>query len=268
MPPSEQQIREFYQEFSLAVGMRDWLRSNPRHQRLKVNMDRLLAGRRGLHLLDVGCGAGAMTACLRRYGRVWATDFSDAAISLARELLPDVTFYCGSLEVLPAGARWDVITLFDVLEHIPGAHRAQFLGGVHDRLRSGGLLVVSTPYPEFTRWRRKYEVDTLQMVDEAVDLRPLLAEVEEAGLQLLRYEAYDVWRGSPEYQFMVFTTAREPGGPPVLRAARRYRRLRVLRPPGAQGLRRAVHALRLVRYRSSWPRIWWLLTGRAPDVKS
>jgi hypothetical protein len=63
-----------------------------------------------------------------------------------------------------------------------------------------GLLFCSTPYPAATAHRRAINDPTLQIIDEQVELSDIVVEARAAGLQLLRYEAFDVFAGSPEYQ--------------------------------------------------------------------
>ena len=81
--------------------------------------------------------------------------------------------------------------------------RPEFIGGLRGSLAPQGRLFVSTPYPAFTRDRRLKGDDTLQIVDEEVELTDLVAEAASAGLRLIEYRAYDVFAGSPEYQAMV-----------------------------------------------------------------
>jgi hypothetical protein len=109
--------------------------------------------------------------------------------------------------------------------------------------------------------------DTLQIIDEEVELPQLTAEAALAGLQLLKFEAYDVFSGSPEYQMMVFTTERGPGGPPVLRSPRLNRRLRWTTSSVGRRVRRLVHASRLAA-RGKLRAARWVLTGDAPHVRS
>src|SRR4051794_3092119 len=137
------EAREYYEHFSLVVGQRDWLRPNLRHARLRRLVDEEIEGS-GLRVLDVGCGAGVMTGYMTRYGDVTATDFSSSAIELARKLVTDASFHAG--RELPEG-EFDVITLFDVLEHIPQPERPVFIGRLAQRLAPRGRLFVSTPYP-------------------------------------------------------------------------------------------------------------------------
>lgn len=259
--------QRYYEDFSFAVGLRDWLTPNPRHEQLKLHVAGLLHGRRNLRILDVGCGAGVMTAYLRRFGTVTGLDFSTAAIDLARKLAPRVTFVAGSLEALRTGDRFDVIALFDVVEHIPLDERPQFLADVRDRLRDPGTVFISTPFPAFTRHRRLTGDETLQIVDEEVALPQLVAEAADVGLQLIEYRAFDVFRGSPEYQMMIFHPETSPGGPPLLRAPRLDGRMRLLALPGVARARRVLHAVRLAG-RGGLREAWWMLTGKPPDVRS
>lgn len=269
---TREEARSYYEDFSLAVGIRDWLETNPRHEQLKLLVDELLAGRRERRILDVGCGAGVMTNHLRRYGHVTGVDFSSAAIAAARTLTARrfgrrPTFHAGSLDALPGDATFDVITLFDVLEHIPQPERPAFLADLRRRLADDGVVFVSTPYPTFTKHRREAGDDTLQIIDEQVELPQVIREAADVGLQLIRFQAYDVFAGSPEYQMMLFTPERSPDGQPELRARELERRTRWLQGPVG---RRALRAARAGRLLLAGQRgaARTVLVGRAPDVRS
>lgn len=271
-PVTRDAAQAFYEDFSLAVGVRDWLVPNPRHEQLKRLIDGVLAGRRGLRVLDVGCGAGVMTHHLRRYGYVIGIDFSGPAIAAARRFTatrvgPRATFIPGSLDVLAAAARFDVITLFDVLEHIQEGDRPTFLSSLRERLVEGGLLFASTPHPASTRRRRERGDDTLQVVDEAVELPALLDESAACGLQLLEYRAYDVFTGTPEFQAMLFTTTGTPGGPPRLTDPRVGRRMRMLRTRTGRRARKLAHAARLLAA-GERATAGKMLRGTPPHVRS
>jgi 2-polyprenyl-3-methyl-5-hydroxy-6-metoxy-1,4-benzoquinol methylase len=266
------EARTYYEDFSLAVGIRDWLATNPRHEQLRILVDEILTGRRGLRILDVGCGAGVMTNHLRRYGDVTGVDFSGAAIAAARVFTARrfgrrPTFHAGSLEALPDDASFDVITLFDVLEHISRAERPGFLADLRTRLAEGGLVFASTPYPEFTKRRRTVGDDTLQIIDEEVELPQLVREAADAGLKLIRFQAYDVFAGSPEYQMMLFTTERSPDGEPALRTRKLERRMRWLRNGMRRRALRSAHAGRLLLAGERGAARTALL-GRPPDIRS
>jgi 2-polyprenyl-3-methyl-5-hydroxy-6-metoxy-1,4-benzoquinol methylase len=265
--PTRDDTQRYYEDFSLVVGLRDWLTPNARHEQLKLYIRDLLNHRRGLKIADIGCGAGAMTAYLRRYGDVTGVDLSGPAIDLARRLVPGAHFIEGSVEALSGKHPFDVITLFDVLEHIPRDARPALLSQLGGWLADEGTLFISTPFPAFTRYRRARGDDTLQIVDEEVSLTEVSTEAARAGLQLIEFRAFDVFRGSPEYQVMIFTTERAPGGDASLRSRRLGRRMRLLDSPVGRRARRVSNAARLaVRRRFRDAR--WMLTGKAPTARS
>jgi 2-polyprenyl-3-methyl-5-hydroxy-6-metoxy-1,4-benzoquinol methylase len=239
---SKDEIEQYYQSFSLAAGMGDWVVPNPRHQQLKLLVDDVLDGREGLRILDIGCGAGVMSAHLTRYGDVTGIDFSAPAIDMARRMVPAARFETGRVEALPAGERYDVITMFDVLEHIVEDERRGFLGNVAARLGADGILVASTPHPSHTRWARESAPDALQIVDEEVEIADVLALARELGLSLLRYTAYDVDRAL-QYQFMALGASEEAGGP-ARQTPRLRRRMLAVANPASRLARRGYLAAR------------------------
>jgi SAM-dependent methyltransferase len=104
-----------------------------------------LAGRCGLHALDLGCGTGL--GAVRLAGRpeidqVIGLDPSPPALAEARRRhgFPLVR---GSALALPfAAGRFDVATCFDVLQHLPEGGLPQTVCELRRVLRPGGIAVV------------------------------------------------------------------------------------------------------------------------------
>ncbi len=99
-----------------------------------------------MRVLDVGCGAGATGAELRRRGHdVCGLDVSTAAIAEARRVLARAdAIDLDTAERLPyRAAEFDCILLSDVLEHLRDPGRALAL--VHPHLKDDGHLVLSVP---------------------------------------------------------------------------------------------------------------------------
>jgi 2-polyprenyl-3-methyl-5-hydroxy-6-metoxy-1,4-benzoquinol methylase len=250
--------RDFYEEFSPGVGKRDWLRANPRHEQLKLMIADVIGDRRGLRIADVGCATGVMTDYLAGFGTAVGVDFSSPAVEAARRLTTNRAQYVvGSLEALPAG-RFDLITAFDVLEHISSDERPGFLKDLAVRLADSGEIFLSTPYPAATAHRRSVGDPTLQIIDEEVELGELIVEAASVGLQLVRFEAFDIWRGSPEYQAMVFVKKLSWGDKPRLRSPRLARRQRIMERRSTRFARRCGLATRAVLRRDLGTAIWFL----------
>lgn len=140
-------------------------------------VERLASGGR---LLDVGCGAGAFVEAMQARG--WQAqgleqDAAAAKAARARGLAvhtgraPDYPFAPGS---------FDVITLWDVLEHLEQAREA--LRGIVSWLAPGGWLVLRTPDAEclqarlFGPWWAGYDAPRHRVIYTRRALEGLLRE--------------------------------------------------------------------------------------------
>ena len=109
------------------------------HQRLVV-AQRPASGK----LLDLGCASGFFVAKAREAGfDAMGVDASTWMIERARARCPEATFLVGSLESLQFDAEFDVITLWDVIEHVHSPR--DVIRRVRDWLKPGGILLMSMP---------------------------------------------------------------------------------------------------------------------------
>lgn len=110
-------------------------------------LDRELGPRRDLRLLDVGCGAGSMLGPMQRYGTVHGVDLDVESVQWCRNR-GFANVEQGSAYELPHGdASFDLVGLYDTIEHIPDDHRA--LAEAFRVLKPGGLLFLSAPAYQF-----------------------------------------------------------------------------------------------------------------------
>jgi SAM-dependent methyltransferase len=94
-------------------------------------------------LLDVGCAAGfALTALRARGYDVHGVELSAEMAALARRRLGADLIHCGVLEEGLFGGKFDVITMFDVVEHIEDP--VAFLATARRMLNPGGVIVFET----------------------------------------------------------------------------------------------------------------------------
>jgi len=104
-----------------------------------------IRGRRGLAALDVGCGAGLSLVRLMGHpeiARVVGLEPGPGALRLARRHR-GFRLVQGSALALPFGAgSFDVVTCFDVLQHLPEAGDRLAASEIARVLRPGGLAVV------------------------------------------------------------------------------------------------------------------------------
>jgi SAM-dependent methyltransferase len=107
-------------------------------------VDRLLKRGTAPLILEAGCGSGGNLAMLGQFGQVDAFEYDAIAREHAREKSGlDIRF--GALpEDLPFDdRRYDLIGLFDVLEHVEADTAS--LAALAGRLKSGGKILVTVP---------------------------------------------------------------------------------------------------------------------------
>jgi len=94
-------------------------------------------------LLDIGGACSILSQELSRFGDVTMVEPDEPTAMFAKEKF-GLDVRVGQLpDKMPVEGPFDVITLFDVIEHIEDDNAA--LGAVRDLLRPGGLLVVTVP---------------------------------------------------------------------------------------------------------------------------
>lgn len=98
-------------------------------------------------LLDVGCAAGfALTALRERGYDVHGVELSASMAEVARARIGAGRIHCGVLEDVAArgllGGRFDVITMFDVVEHVEDP--IALLRAARGLLAPGGVVVLET----------------------------------------------------------------------------------------------------------------------------
>ncbi|MEI4196328.1 class I SAM-dependent methyltransferase [Roseovarius sp. E0-M6] len=104
----------------------------------------VLAGKTDAAILEAGCGSGGNLAMLSDFGNVDAFEFDDGARHAAKGKSGlDIRF--GALpEDVPFGnQRYDLIGLFDVLEHVEADEAS--LAALSERLGEGGKIIVTVP---------------------------------------------------------------------------------------------------------------------------
>ena len=135
--PSEEELRIHYSGYR---------RNNPLSPVTIKRYEELLAQfepyRKSGRILDVGCGDGYFLDVAKKAGwEVYGSEFTDEAVSLCRA--KGIHMHQGRIQEYKPGMDFDVITSFEVLEHINDGE--EHVTHLYRLLRPGGLFYFTTP---------------------------------------------------------------------------------------------------------------------------
>lgn len=161
----------------------------------------------GASVLDVGCGGGLLLAFIgaaRAPRRLVGFDSSEAAIALAVENIDRFPVPRPEFHRLDAGAEWpvgafDVVTLCDVLHHVPRHAQDGVLTRCAETLAPGGRLIYKDVHPDGLIRPNASRLHDLVIARERISI-PRIADVERvlraAGLRCLLQRRINVlWYG-------------------------------------------------------------------------
>lgn len=139
----------------------------------------------GGSVLEVGCGPGLMLAAFHRRGwQVLGIERNEPAAEAARRAVK-VNIVSTPVEALPVNARFDLIIIFHVLEHI--REPVELLRQCAKRLAPGGRVIVNVP--NLASWQSRFAGPKWMNLDaprHLIHFTPdtLGGTLERAGLSL------------------------------------------------------------------------------------
>lgn len=142
--------------------------------------------RRSDSVLEVGAGTGSVAAALARLGyNVAVTDVHHQALELAGRKGLTERYEC-DLMAMPFREQFDVVGLFDVLEHIDDDRAA--LLGIRQVLKPGGRLILTVPAHSWL-WNHS---DVLARHKRRYGLVEIRDRVAAAGFELVESRCFFV----------------------------------------------------------------------------
>ncbi len=124
---------------------RDYNRQNPARKLefYRSLVEKAVGGILRPRVLDIGCAFGHFLSSLPAHWERCGIDASEYAIGVAARRMPDVRFAVSGAVRHPFDDPFDVITAFDVLEHVEGI--ADMFDWIAGSLRPGGAFVFVVP---------------------------------------------------------------------------------------------------------------------------
>jgi len=115
------------------------------HQ-FEKNYIRFFPKDKGADILDIGPGKGEMLSCLSGLGytNLQAVDISASVVHFIKELGFN-GFLANDLPIFLKGQKYSLITMCDVVEHIPKNQVVEIMTAVRKALTDDGILIVQVP---------------------------------------------------------------------------------------------------------------------------
>jgi SAM-dependent methyltransferase len=169
-------------EIDYTIYYRRWHATSREHfARQALSYEKLVGGivsglPKDSQILDYGCGYGLLSFYLsQKFPNVLSIDADPNQIAVAQGMgLNASVLAIEAFDEWVAGNsdRFDVIFLFDVLEHVPAKAQISFLRGLCSTLKHGGLLLVKVPNANSllaARWRYNDWTHTSSFTEASLD---------------------------------------------------------------------------------------------------
>jgi len=142
-------------------------------------LKRSVPGLDNARMLEIGCGNGSVLNYLRRNNiNMEGCDLFREGLRLCRQRTGEVPLYQIDTLALPFKEEYEVIGLFDVLEHIEDDGKA--LSEIRKALRPGGYLILTVPAYQFL-WSKK---DEKAHHRRRYSKKDLIAKLERSGFSV------------------------------------------------------------------------------------
>jgi SAM-dependent methyltransferase len=206
---NEPDVREFYDDFSKRVLVRDFSYVNRRHEAVKELCKRFVTP--GSMILEIGCGVGIVTKFLAKSAkRVVGIDISPKNIEIARQFAGSAKVHFEVLDAvteshrLAAHGTFDVVVMADVIEHIPKNHHRKLFAALERILSPAGRVVLTFPSPEIQAYMARERRSDVQVIDEHIELPEILGATSLKPV----YFCYRNIFGKNDYVHLVFAADR------------------------------------------------------------
>lgn len=177
--PTSDNIKNYYNEFSKDMLIKDFHFYNLRQGAIKKLCKRYIP--RNARILEIGCGVGIITKFVQKDATfVLSLDISDVNVSVARLTAKsdntrfEVIDITKDADKIRSYGKFDVVLIFDVIEHIEKGNYAKFFSVLEELLSDSGMILLTYPSPQYQKYLKEHDPKSLQIVDQIVLLPDIL----------------------------------------------------------------------------------------------
>lgn len=200
------EVKQFYDDF---IGHQLEVSFNERHLLLFRELRKLGLSKYS-KVLELGCGIGVMTSLIAKqvnHGFLEAVDISSGSVAEAKKRIKqqeNVHFVVADLKHFQSSRTdFDIITLLDVLEHIPEEDHAELFVKTSKLMHRKSVLFISIPTPESIVFEKFHFPDNVQIIDQELSADLLITRAYRADLELDFFKTIGIWAAN-DYQLLAF----------------------------------------------------------------
>lgn len=134
---------KFKSDYFSAAYKKGYDKQNPPYKFRSYLEQIMRYAKKGASLLDVGCAYGSFLAAAKDFFELNGCDTSQHAVETARSRIPNANIFQSDITAIPHGKKYDVITCFDVVEHVLLCESA--LKNLMGLLQDDGILAITVP---------------------------------------------------------------------------------------------------------------------------
>ena len=191
--PTTKVVMDYYDNF-LSHLKYDHIRQNPRHTKIKKDLSGII--KKGMSVLDLGCGPGITTKYIAELGaKVIGVDLSPKLIEFAKvnSAHKNAEYFIGDITSFDLGKKpFDVICLIDVMEHIPREKIPNLLRNIERYAHQNTIIYLNIPDARFQVYMRGKLPDRLQIIDEAYSIEEILVWFNKIKFEAINIDIYGV----------------------------------------------------------------------------
>jgi len=159
--------------------------------------------------LEIGCGIGIISEFIRKFvPNTHGIDLSEKNIKFAKSTVKNVQFECVDFLDLNSEIKFELITLFDVLEHFPKHTYSQVFEKIRDLSNKETLIAITIPDPDFLSYIKENHPAKLQVIDESIYFDELKSLLDNFNLEIMKYEKYGIDYDN-QYRFYLLNYRKE-----------------------------------------------------------
>jgi SAM-dependent methyltransferase len=180
--PSEEEQKKYYDE---NVSKRV---CNRRLVSIRRYIKYRMCDKKIKNVLEIGCGIGITSKIFSDLGMsVLGIDISEKSIEKCKSnKIDNAEFICDNFVDIDLGDRtFDLIVLFDVLEHIPKPQHITVFEQIKKYSHAKTKIAITIPEPVFLDKVRETNPDVLQPIDESIYSSHIDPIFKLFGLQLI-----------------------------------------------------------------------------------